>query len=266
MSEGAFEVHAKSLKPMPVKPERAGKCWQDSLDVTRKLDERHRLRQGWKVANRAFVLDVLRMVKSAERYATRGERLKRDATLIAPHTITLTSGEIVEFGPKRARRRSETEDERFSRIYGAWMAVGIDLLQGHPWEKVGAVLALWQEAERARDFRRMSIYRKTAKESFTGRRREGTEWPSFMVPKYRGTGKGGRSLHRKKRGVVADDPCHKYGECHGLRQWFEALTRRDEQVHAVAMMRAAEGSAPVWMKPREKDKAGRPPKKSKTSN
>jgi hypothetical protein len=131
----------------------------------------------------------------------------------------------------------------------------------HPWARRDDIRSAWRGLRyRWRD---ASVWRSIVFACHRDARPGITAWPVWMRPQVGGKKKGkSRDLPTV---LEPNDPNHPQGRNRRLRQVFEGLPTRADQIVAVAAMATLMGSAPDWMIPREVDQSrrtGRPKKNS----
>ncbi|MGY6121300.1 hypothetical protein ACW9YQ_32255 (plasmid) [Paraburkholderia strydomiana] len=165
---------------------------------------------------------------------------------------------------RRVKRVREPERDSLwlARLAWLWEKSGqltrlgrpFDLMR-HPWEDCAQAQAMVQAAMSGRDFRRLAQYRRACRGAFLGHRPHGEEYPTWLKPQRRAKVASVRRL-KKDKALEADDPRHRVGDRHELRQVFEATERRDEQLMMAEIIIAVYGEPPSWMVARAADKPG----------
>jgi hypothetical protein len=132
-------------------------------------------------------------------------------------------------------------------------------LTRHPWEDCAQAQAMVQAAKSDGDVRRLAQYRRACRGAFLGHRSHGEEYPTWLKPQRQAKTSSVRRLIKDKT-LEADDPRHRVGDRHELRQVFEATERRDEQLMMAEIITAVYGEPPSWMVARAADRPGPKPK------
>ncbi|CAJ5742142.1 hypothetical protein [Burkholderia pseudomallei] len=123
----------------------------------------------------------------------------------------------------------------------------------HPWARREDIRAAWRVQEYR--WREATVWRSIVYACWRDTRPGIAAWPVWMQPQTGGKKGKPRALPR------VDEPrdnSHPQGRNQRLRQVFEGLPTRPDQITAIQVMTLATGSAPDWMVPRQVDPPKRP--------
>lgn len=158
----------------------------------------------------------------------------------------------MEFRANEHKMLAEMEVQASQRQRAEWIKKAMEVADTHPWAHRDDIRSAWRIQD---NWRGASVWRSIVYACWRDTRPGVAAWPVWMQPQTGGEKGKAREL------PSVDEPCdgmHPQGRNRRLRQVFEGLKSRAEQVKAVEVMTVATGSAPDWMIPREVDPPKRP--------
>lgn len=129
-----------------------------------------------------------------------------------------------------------------------WIRTAMEAADTHPWAHRADIRHAWNGIGfRPREW---AVWRSVVYACWKDTRKGMDAWPIWMQPQKGGKKSKDRVLPRVGE---PDDGTHAHGRNRRLREVFEGLPTRADQMCAVRVMIACTGSAPSWMIPREID-------------